>query len=158
MPEKRAYLVYLCGPLDNAKDVSWTRTWREEFIRAVNEKSDTRVVFFDPHMAYRGDIERPVRETPLDGNPYPAIVSVDLQVIENSDLLVAALDWSVPSVGSYVEIGFALGHKIPVVVFPGNKEEGGGDIPGFVKYCPGETVYVCSSMDEAVSNTIYIAE
>jgi len=168
MHNKKSCLVYLCGPLDSAKDVPWTRSWREDFILAVNERTKTRVVFFDPLMAYRGDIKKPARlsrESPLGGNPYPAIVSIDLQVIEHSDVLVAALDRSVPSVGSYVEIGVALGRRIPIVVFPGgNSRTGKGvsgsvdDIPEFVRYCPGELVYVCSSMDDAVKNTVYLTE
>lgn len=100
-------IVYLAGPIDQVTRAEAT-AWRTAVAEALRKKG---VAVFDPAAAFRCDLEGSV---PSGNEKF--IAEIDLEAVAMADALFV-LEAEKPTCGTYVEVGVAWSHNVPIVVW-----------------------------------------
>lgn len=101
-------IVYLAGAIDQVTGAEATG-WRTSVAEALRKEG---IAVFDPAAAFRCDLEGSV---PTTGNE-KFITEIDLEAVVMADALFV-LETEKPTCGTYVEVGVAWSHHVPIIVW-----------------------------------------
>jgi len=105
-------MIYLAGPIDAGNPES--ERWRSEAARLLRKRG---LGSFDPYSAKHVEFMHEDGIYIADQRFYRAYAHVDVCAVEWSLELIAGLFKEIPTIGTWVEIGIALGQHKPVCLY-----------------------------------------